>query len=409
MEYDLVFEGGGAKGMVFVGAMQEFEARGHTFKRLLGTSAGAITATLLAAGYNAQEMLEALGEQENGQSIFNSFLAKPGPFEKAQIMKSATLQFLRDVDLPLIPDFIERKLDEAVVQWLAVDPNLACSYSFLEYGGLFSANHFIRWMEKRLDTGEHNGKPRQYSKMTLAQFFDATGCTLTMVASDTTAGEMLVLNHKTAPDLPVVRAVRMSMSIPILWQEVIWQPEWGKYRGRDMEGHAIVDGGILSNFPIDLFISQKSYVTNVMGTEPGSTVLGMFIDEAEPVPGVLTSPVENKGIFDQTPFFQRINNLVNTTLSARDKMVRDSVEDLVVRLPAHGFGTTEFNMTDERRSLLVKAGCDAMKNYFDRQRVQPVTDPNVASFGVTVGETPAEEIPEQTREEADRIAMRLLG
>ncbi len=47
MDFDLVFEGGGAKGMVFVGAMQEFEARGHKCGRLLGTSAGAITATLL--------------------------------------------------------------------------------------------------------------------------------------------------------------------------------------------------------------------------------------------------------------------------------------------------------------------------------------------------------------------------
>ncbi len=30
MQYDMVFEGGGAKGMVFVGAIQELERRGHT-------------------------------------------------------------------------------------------------------------------------------------------------------------------------------------------------------------------------------------------------------------------------------------------------------------------------------------------------------------------------------------------
>ena len=29
MQYDLVFEGGGAKGMAFVGALEAFEARGH--------------------------------------------------------------------------------------------------------------------------------------------------------------------------------------------------------------------------------------------------------------------------------------------------------------------------------------------------------------------------------------------
>jgi len=38
MKYDIAFEGGGAKGMVFVGAYREFVQRGHTFGRLLGTS-----------------------------------------------------------------------------------------------------------------------------------------------------------------------------------------------------------------------------------------------------------------------------------------------------------------------------------------------------------------------------------
>ena len=51
MQYDLVLEGGGAKGMAFVGAMREFEAAGHTIGRIIGSSAGAITAVSLAAGY----------------------------------------------------------------------------------------------------------------------------------------------------------------------------------------------------------------------------------------------------------------------------------------------------------------------------------------------------------------------
>jgi predicted acylesterase/phospholipase RssA len=69
MKYDLVFEGGGAKGMVFVGACEELFRRGHSFDRLLGASAGVITATLLATGYTPQEMLEALTEKEGGASL----------------------------------------------------------------------------------------------------------------------------------------------------------------------------------------------------------------------------------------------------------------------------------------------------------------------------------------------------
>ena len=60
MEYDLVFEGGGAKGLAFVGALKEFERRGHRPRRLIGTSAGSITACLIAAGYSSQENLAAI-------------------------------------------------------------------------------------------------------------------------------------------------------------------------------------------------------------------------------------------------------------------------------------------------------------------------------------------------------------
>ena len=41
----------------------------------------------------------------------------------------------------------------------------------------------------------------------------------------------------------------MSMSVPLLWQEVVWEPEWGTYRGTSVAGNTIVDGGLLSNFP----------------------------------------------------------------------------------------------------------------------------------------------------------------
>ncbi len=55
---------------------------------------------------------------------------------------------------------------------------------------------------------------------------------------------------------------------------------------------------------------------------------------------------------------------MNTVLGARDKSVIEAFENLVVRMPAQGYGTTEFDMTDERRDTLVKAGRRAMYNYF---------------------------------------------
>ena len=59
----------------------------------------------------------------------------------------------------------------------------------------------------------------------------------------------------------------------------------------------------------------------------------------------------------------RFGQLVNTVTQARDKMVIDTFSDLVVHLPAKGYGTTEFDMSDERRDALVNAGRAATEAY----------------------------------------------
>lgn len=53
---DAVFEGGGVKGVGFVGAIAVAKERDYQCVNIAGTSAGAIVAALLAAGYSAAEM-----------------------------------------------------------------------------------------------------------------------------------------------------------------------------------------------------------------------------------------------------------------------------------------------------------------------------------------------------------------
>ena len=55
---DAVFEGGGVKGIGLVGALQAFEEAGFQWQNVAGTSAGAITAALVAVGYRAAEVRE---------------------------------------------------------------------------------------------------------------------------------------------------------------------------------------------------------------------------------------------------------------------------------------------------------------------------------------------------------------
>jgi NTE family protein len=53
---DAVFEGGGVKGIGLVGAVAATEELNYEFCNVAGTSAGAIVAALVAAGYRASEL-----------------------------------------------------------------------------------------------------------------------------------------------------------------------------------------------------------------------------------------------------------------------------------------------------------------------------------------------------------------
>lgn len=400
MKYDLVFEGGVAKGMVFVGAYEEFVQRGHSFGRLLGTSAGAITAVLLAAGYSTEELQESLNERENGKSVFAGFMGPPPPFTQADIRASAIREVLRKINIKFVPDVMENRADDAIAESLAESERFRHLFAFVELGGWYAADRFVSWLETKLDSGPWKGDKRKFSSMTLTQFFAETHVHFSVVASDTTDGRLLVLNHLTSPDCPVVRAVRMSMSIPLVWNEVIWEKGWGTYLGRDMTGHAIVDGGLLSNFPIELFVSDAAQVTRLMGPKGADPVLGLLIDESLAVPpsraarGLLVDVNVKPG---ELRTVQRLCRLANTVTTAHDKMVIEEFEHLVVRLPAQGYGTTEFDMSDARRTALVEAGRSAMAAYFDATSPERGLARGLQTDG-----------KKRAGRAADRIAVRLL-
>ncbi len=397
MQYDLVFEGGGAKGMTFVGALQELDARGHTHGRLLGTSAGAIAATFIAAGYSTEEMLAALCEKdEDDKPIFTSFLGKPLPFTDDALRTSATAAMLEAIDIPFLPETVENRFDQLVLRVLGHD-RFRHFLSFIELGGWYSAHHFVEWLREKLDWGTFRGKPRRFSQMNFAELYEATGKHLSLIAADTSGRRMLVLNHETAPECPVVYGVRMSMSLPLVWQEVIWQKEWGLYLGtHNLTGHRIVDGGLLSNFPIELFLSSQDHVVSMMGAKEQPNVLGLLIDENLIVPGTETCPPGETTLnAAEFPLPSRVLGLINTVTQAHDKMVIEAFEQFVCRLPAAGYGTTEFDMSDERRDLLVAGGRAAMARYFDELETQPIKGDDLIAL-------------EKALHQADRIATNIL-
>ena len=213
---------------------------------------------------------------------------------------------------------------------------------------------------------------------------------------------MLLLNHRTAPELPVVYAVRMSMSVPLLWEEVVWRRPSGAPTTRgtrrreqltpnDMTGHEIVDGGLLSNFPIALLHGQPRPMSPaVMGEPKAKNVLGLLIDETLPVPNRPARPATQRRsgvrlVGGLSVVRSGCSQLANTATCAHDNMAKAVFAANVVRLPAGGYTTTQFDMTDAEREALIDAGrerdarvpVDADRARRRGQRARPVVGPAI--------------------------------
>jgi predicted acylesterase/phospholipase RssA len=125
------------------------------------------------------------------------------------------MRILQSVRLPAVAD-------RTLLNLLLDTPLYPTLFSIVECGGVFAGNAFLQWLIEKLAV------KGVAADDTLATFQAKKKVDLSVVASDTTDMEMLVLNPRTAPNVPVAWAVRMSMSIPMIWREVVWQDAWSR-------------------------------------------------------------------------------------------------------------------------------------------------------------------------------------
>ena len=366
---DIVFEGGGAKGLAHNGAMAAVFKSGRTPRRLVGTSAGAITAALVAAGHDAKALRRiSLETTASGASRMTEFLSHPGPFDNAQLDGSRLGAMLPSWDFPPLQS-LGRRFERAALRALLEIPGFANLFSEVETGGLFGAQGFVAWLREQLEA-----RAAGLAEATFKQLYERTGIHLTVVVTDTDDAQEVLLNHVTAPHCPVYMGVRMSMSIPLVWPEVVWQRAWGHVQGRDLTGHRFVDGGVVSNFALRALVSDETWVRDAMGV-PASLdvdVLGFRLDDTQ---AVRNAPAA-RHLFHDHPaeashrgVAERIERIANTVLSGNDDTVADRHRQRVCRLPAQGYGVTEFNMSQPRIEALLAAGEAAAQKWFTAQLV----------------------------------------
>lgn len=300
-----VFEGGGVKAIALAGAIKAAEEEGVKFHQVAGTSSGAIVASLLAAGYRADELKKIIIE-----TPFSDFLGK---------------------------------------SWLHQMPIVGPAVRLFIKKGLYSGQRLERWIEEKL------------AAKGVRSFSDLPRGKLRIIASDISQGKLLVLPDDIAQygidpqKFTVAKAVRMSTSIPYFFDPVILRKSAKlRKKGESFSDQFIyiVDGGLLSNFPLWIYDEENGKIPE----KDQIPTLGFHL--------VGKQTAESRSIVGPLSMFHA---LFATMMGAHDERYIDEKNRFrTIKVPTLGVRVTDFDITPEKSLELYKAGYAAGKAYFKK-------------------------------------------
>lgn len=308
LQADIVLEGGGVRGIGHVGALSVLEEKGHHWVNIAGTSAGAFVAALMAANYSSQEMYDIMRNEVN----FRLFAQDRG-----------------------LDGFF---LTEAI--------------HLLRRGGFHTGNYIETFIRQKL----MKAKPKPIStfkdliipgreqepKDSIHRY------RLTVIASNISQGLMLrlpqdMLKFNQDPDeLDIALAVRMSASIPFFFLPIQQKRQGGKH-------DLVVDGGLLSNFPVGIF--------DVPG-EPNHPTFGLHLVDTLPTPEHPWPANSTNNVF------QIGQALLSTLLSAHDRLYMDDHTFVrTIAIPVEGISGTKFDLSPEEAEKLYQNGRKSAEDF----------------------------------------------
>ncbi|HEX6594426.1 MAG TPA: patatin-like phospholipase family protein [Bacillota bacterium] len=292
MKIDGVFSGGGVKAYAFIGALESIYERKLVFERVAGTSAGSIIAAFLAAGYPIKEM--------------------------KQLVQHLDLK--KFLDPPRLTKYIPAS------KWL---------FLYLQMG-LYKGNQFEDWLYDQL------------AKRNIYTFSDLRDGYLKVVVSDLTLGKLVVipddlqrLYNLNPKYFPVAKAVRMSSGFPYFFM-----PK--KLLGKTKEKSLIVDGGLLSNFPLWIFKKEDE--------KSRRPVLGVKLSESTEK----SRPHKIKNSLDM------LHALFLTMKQAHDaRYISESKKNNIIFIPVDHIDATDFHLSEEMKKNLMKIGKQRAKAFLN--------------------------------------------
>lgn len=283
MKADIVFQGGGVKAIGFVGAVCRLEEMGYKFERFAGSSAGAMVAAMLAAGYSGSELKDIIMKL-NYSSLLDGnkhkLFSKSGKIFNLLINKGM-------YSGKAIESFVHEKLKKKNV---------------------------VRFKDV-----SYNGKSK-----------------LKIIASDVTMKRLLILPDDIKyygmdpMELEISKAVRMSISIPFYFAPVI-------LKHGDCSSF-IVDGGVISNYPI--------WVFDVSGGVSHTTFGLKFDDYSKKC-----SDNKNSNLFS---YLIDLSECIIETYDEEYLVNKNMTKTLTI--PTLGVKTTDFDISHKKCMQLFNAG-----------------------------------------------------
>lgn len=267
---NLVLRGGGAKGVGYGPALQEMEQAGMLsgLRQVVGTSAGALTATCLATGFSAGEfaaLSDELGTQRLtcgvegfGHRYPSVRLAGGGVYSGEGALLELDHATARSVADYLKAHWADRSFQQKLA---GLDPAQVARLNMLRNPDLGPqadrTDEMITFADLRLLHQLEPGKFRQ----------------LTLTGWDSTLKQETYFNADNSPAMPVALAARISMALPGLFDAVKYDPGDGRSpqpgrldklrqalgMGAPTGLRTFKDGGIGSNVPSEAILDGKQW------------------------------------------------------------------------------------------------------------------------------------------------------
>lgn len=313
---NLVFEGGGVKGIAYGGALDVLHEMNilPNIKRVAGTSAGAINATMLAMGYTCAEVSDVIAATK-----FSSF--------------EDHSRFILSNLLRMIKKFGWNK-GEAFHQWIGQQIKAKTG----------NADFTFRDLEKAVENDKDNCFRLLY-----------------VVATNLSKQKSVIFSHEHTPDTAIRDAVRMSMSIPLFFQAFL------------MSQDIMVDGGVSFNYPINLFDYQR-YISHPANGEEvdyssedgyqfNHETLGFRLDSTQ----VIDYAKRDWSIPPEeiTSIKSYAGGLVNFMMEMANKVhLHRNDWNRTIFIDTLDVKTTDFELPESKIQALIESGKKGVRKYF---------------------------------------------